>query len=151
MKQFPTHIRSQGTGFSMIGLYLASLILLVAGPIAFDRIKWRFFFVLIVPTFLNLLFVYFMCPETKYVTGQQSCQTQLTLPRNRSLEDINEAFGEKVAIRMYGATEQEQQEFEAAIEADEKVDKAHEHNRADLTKIVAERIHVEEVDHEEKV
>jgi hypothetical protein len=49
----------------MMGLYLASLILLVAGPIAFDKISWKFFFVLIVPTFFHIIFVYFMCPETK--------------------------------------------------------------------------------------
>lgn len=63
--QFPTHIRSQGVGVSMAGLYLASLIILVAGPIAFNNIQWKFFFVLIVPTFFHILFVYFMCPETK--------------------------------------------------------------------------------------
>jgi hypothetical protein len=46
---------------------------------------------------------------------------------------------------MYGATEKEKQEFEAAIEEDEKVDQTHEHDRADITKIVAEHTHVEEV------
>lgn len=49
----------------MVGLYLADIVLLVAGPIALNNITWKFFFVLIVPTFLNIIFVYFMCPETK--------------------------------------------------------------------------------------
>ena len=54
---FPTHIRSQGAAFSMMGLYLADIIILVAGPIAFNKISWKFFFVLIVPTFFHIIFV----------------------------------------------------------------------------------------------
>ena len=100
---FPTHIRSQGTAFSMMGLYLADIILLVAGPIALDKISWRFFFVLIVPTACHIVFVFFMCPETK----------------GRSLEDINEQFGEKVAIHWNGATEEESREMEIAAARDE--------------------------------
>lgn len=128
---FPTHIRSQGTSFSMMGLYLADIVILIAGPIAFERIKWKFFFVLLVPTAFHIVFVYFMCPETK----------------GRSLEDINAQFGEQVAIHYYGATEKEKNEFEVAIEQDEKVDQTHETDRADLTKTVAEQTHVEELSH----
>jgi Sugar (and other) transporter len=87
----------------MMGLYLADIILLVAGPIALEKIGWRFFFVLIFPTALHIVFVYFMCPETK----------------GRSLEDINAQFGEKVAIHFYGATEEEKAELEKAAIRDE--------------------------------
>ena len=87
----------------MMGLYLADIILLVAGPIALDKISWRFFFVLIVPTACHIVFVFFMCPETK----------------GRSLEDINEQFGEKVAIHWNGATEEERREMEIAAARDE--------------------------------
>lgn len=52
-------------GIGMAGLYLADIILLVAGPIALDKIGWKFFLVLIIPTALHIAFVYFMCPETK--------------------------------------------------------------------------------------
>jgi hypothetical protein len=52
---------------------------------------------------------------------------------------------------MYGATEEEKLEFEAAIEADEKGDRTHAVDRADLTKVVAERTHFEEVIPEMKV
>ena len=99
---FPTHIRSQGMAVSMAGIYLADILLLIAGPIALDKIGWKFFFVLIIPTFFNLLFVWFFCPETK----------------NRSLEDINALFGEQVAIRYYGATEDEKIALEKAAMAD---------------------------------
>ena len=49
----------------MAGLYLADIILLVAGPIALDKIGWKFFLVLIIPTAFHIAFVYFFCPETK--------------------------------------------------------------------------------------
>jgi hypothetical protein len=126
---FPTHIRSQGTAFSMMGLYLADIIILVAGPIGLDKIKWKFFFVLIVPTFFHILFVYFMCPETK----------------GRSLEDINVQFGEQVAIHYYGATDKEKEEFERAIVEDETIDQTHEHDRGDLTKHVAQPTQIEDI------
>jgi hypothetical protein len=126
---FPTHIRSQGTGFSMMGLYLADIIILVAGPIAFDKISWKFFFVLICPTALHILFVFFMCPETK----------------GRSLEDINEQFGDRVAIHYFGATAQEKEEIEQAIVVDEKIDQTHEIDRSDITKAVAQQSHAEVV------
>lgn len=96
----------------MSGIYLADILLLIAGPIALDKIKWKFFFVLIVPTFFNILFVYFFCPETK----------------NRSLEDINALFGDQVAIRYYGASAEEQAELEkAAMEDKEKEELGHAH------------------------
>ena len=104
----------------MMGLYLADIIILVAGPIAFERIQWKFFFVLIVPTAFHIVFVYFMCPETK----------------GRSLEDINAQFGETVAIHYYGANEKEKLEFEKAIEEDEKVDITHDMKRDDIVNIV---------------
>ncbi len=100
---------STGTAFSMMGLYLADIIILVAGPIAFNNISWKFFFVLIVPTFFHIIFVYFMCPETK----------------GRSLEDINVQFGEKVAIHFYGATAEEQAELEKAALKDEEDELQH--------------------------
>jgi hypothetical protein len=90
----------------MVGLYLASIILLVAGPIALDKITWKFFLVLIIPTFLHLLNVFFLFPETK----------------QRSLEDINAQFGDQVAVRYYGATEEDEKAYARAIEEE---DRAH--------------------------
>lgn len=113
----------------MMGLYLADVIILVAGPIGLDKIKWKFFFVLIVPTFFHILFVYFMCPETK----------------GRSLEDINAQFGDQVAIHYFGATDKEREEFELAVEEDEKVNQTQELGREDITKHVAQQTRVEDV------
>ena len=113
-----------------MGLYLADIIILVAGPIAFAKISWKFFFVLICPTVLHIAFVYFMCPETK----------------GHSLEDINEKFGERVAIHYYGATEKEREEIEQAIVVDEKIDQTHEIDRSEITKVVAQQHHMEVAD-----
>lgn len=87
----------------MVGLYLASIILLVAGPIALDKIGWKFFLVLIIPTALHFLNVFCFFPETK----------------QRSLENINVAFGEAVAIRYYGAGEEDERIYKKAQEEEE--------------------------------
>ncbi|KAI2060022.1 hypothetical protein LOZ43_001862 [Ophidiomyces ophidiicola] len=70
---FPTQTRSQGMALGMVGTFSATIIVLVAGPIALDT-------------------------------------------KQRSLEDINAAFGEKVAVRFYGATEEEEEMYAKAIE-----------------------------------
>ncbi|KAI9819935.1 MAG: hypothetical protein M1827_006505 [Pycnora praestabilis] len=100
---FPTHIRSQGMAVGMIGLFGADIIVLVAGPIALDVITWKFFLVLIIVTALHLLNVYMLYPETA----------------GRSLEDINAAFGEQVAVRYWHASTEEEQQYAKAIEAEE--------------------------------
>lgn len=46
---FPTHLRGTGMALGNLGLYSGSVIWLVAGPIALNKIGWKFFLVLIVP------------------------------------------------------------------------------------------------------
>lgn len=89
---FPTHIRSQGTAIGMAGLFCGTLVVLVAGPIALNDISWKFYFVLIIPVAIEWICVFLWFPETK----------------QRSLEDIAEAFGDKVAVHYYQATLEEQ-------------------------------------------
>lgn len=79
------------------------IIILVAGPIALNDIGWKFLLVLIIPTAIYWFLIYFLFPET----------------RQQSLEDINEAFGEKVAVHYHGATEAEEQEYHKAIQQEE--------------------------------
>lgn len=106
---FPMHIRAEGMALGMSAIYLADIIVLVAGPIALDSIKWKFFLVFIIPTVVEWLCVFFFFPETK----------------QRSLEDINAAFGEEVAVRYYGATTEEEKEYLKAIAAGDIVDHNH--------------------------
>lgn len=86
----------------MVGLYVASIIILSVGPIALEKITWKFFIVLIIPTALHFCNVYFIFPETK----------------QRSLEDINQAFGERVAVHYYGATAEDEKVYEQAMRED---------------------------------
>jgi MFS family permease len=106
---FPMHIRAEGMALGMSALYLADIIVLVAGPIALDNIKWKFFLVFIIPTAVEWVCVYFFFPETK----------------QRSLEDINAAFGETVAVHYYGATDEEMEEYLKAIAAGDLVHHIH--------------------------
>lgn len=79
---FPTRIRHQGAGFAIWNQQAAIIVVLVAGPDALERIAWKFFLVLIIPTALYIPVIYFCFPETKKL----------------SLEDINAQFGEVVAV-----------------------------------------------------
>ncbi|KAL2842007.1 general substrate transporter [Aspergillus pseudoustus] len=81
---FPTHIRSQGVAVGMAGYYLADIILLCAGPTAFNTLQWRFFLLFICYSACSAIFVYLYCPETK----------------GRSLEEINEVFGDQLVANV---------------------------------------------------
>lgn len=129
---FPMHIRAEGMALGMSALYLADIAVLIAGPIALDKIKWKFFLVFIIPTAVEWLCVFFFFPETK----------------QRSLEDINAAFGDTVAVHYYGATTEEQEEYLKAIAAGDIVH----HDRESLQvgdssdeKIGAQALHAENV------
>ncbi|PPJ55862.1 hypothetical protein CBER1_07450 [Cercospora berteroae] len=99
---FQTDVRSQGTAWGMANQFAAQIIIVVAGPIALEKIGWKFFLVLLCPTAVYVGVIYFFFPETK----------------NRSLEDINAEFGDSVAVHYFGATEEEQKEYAKAIEAE---------------------------------
>jgi MFS family permease len=96
---FPTHIRSQGIAFGTFGMYVGTIIVLTTGPIALDVITWKFFLVLILMPAVEWVGIFFFLPETK----------------QRSLDDINQAFGEKVALHYYGATKEEEDVYEKVI------------------------------------
>ncbi|TKA78689.1 hypothetical protein B0A55_04493 [Friedmanniomyces simplex] len=100
---FPTAIRGQGTAVGMANQFAAQIIILVAGPIALNNIGWKFFLVMACPTAVYIPVIYFFFPETQ----------------NRSLEDINAEFGDKVAVHYYGATAEEQDEYAQAIDIEE--------------------------------
>ncbi|KAK4502547.1 hypothetical protein PRZ48_005972 [Zasmidium cellare] len=100
---WPTAIRGQGAAVGMFNQFAAQVVIGVAGPIALERIGWRFFLVLLIPTALYIPVIYFFFPETM----------------NRSLEDINAQFGEEVAVHYFGATEEEEREYAKAIENEE--------------------------------
>ncbi|KAL4773239.1 general substrate transporter [Aspergillus nidulans var. acristatus] len=76
---FPNHLRSQGVALGLGWFYLSSEVTLVAAPVGLDRVGWRFYLVLIVPSVLYIGCIYFLFPETK----------------GRTLEEMGRVFGEE--------------------------------------------------------
>lgn len=94
---WPNHLRSQGTALGLSFFYLASEVTLVAAPVALDKIGWRFYLVLICPSAVYVVLMYFFFPETK----------------GRTLEEIGALFGDEshVASHWYGISEEEKQKI----------------------------------------
>ncbi|KZO90717.1 general substrate transporter [Calocera viscosa TUFC12733] len=106
---FPTHIRSQGMGFSMVGTFLSTVIYLDAAPTALANIQWRFYLFFICMTAINIAIVWYSFPETKGL----------------SLEEINGQFGDEVAAplaeEMRADSEKQESEKEGKSQLIERV------------------------------
>lgn len=61
--RFPMVIRSFGVSFSILGQFIATVILLEAAPMAFQNIGYKFWIILICLTGLYAVWVYFFLPE----------------------------------------------------------------------------------------
>jgi MFS family permease len=68
---FPTHLRSQGVAVGMFSYFVATIILLVAGPIAMDNIGWRFMLVFAVPTCCYWFAIYLYLPSPLLIISTQ--------------------------------------------------------------------------------
>jgi len=101
---FPTHIRSQGVAWSLVGTFLATLVYVEAAPTALAKIKWRYYIIFVCLTFVNILILYFWCPETKGL----------------SLEEINGKFGDEVIVHFADATGKQRDELAAQMLEEEK-------------------------------
>ncbi|KIW06943.1 uncharacterized protein PV09_02604 [Verruconis gallopava] len=89
---FPNHLRSAGVALGLASFYLASEVTLVAAPIAMNKIGWKFYLVLICPSFFYIIVMYFLFPETK----------------GRTLEEIGALFGDThVANKWYDLSPEE--------------------------------------------
>lgn len=75
-------IRSFGMSWSIMGQFIATVILLEAAPTAFATIGFRFWIILICLTFIYGVLIYLFLPETKGMT----------------LEDISVLFGDPVEL-----------------------------------------------------
>ncbi|KAF5986411.1 sugar transporter [Fusarium bulbicola] len=62
---FPTSIRAKGVSYSVIGLFIMTLIYTQPAPIAFAQVGWKYYLVFVIVPLLGAPVVYFMFPETK--------------------------------------------------------------------------------------
>jgi len=60
---FPNHLRPQGVALGLSAFYLASEVTLVGAPVALNKIGWKFYLVLIVPSACYIVAMYFLLPE----------------------------------------------------------------------------------------
>ncbi|KEF51771.1 uncharacterized protein A1O9_12108 [Exophiala aquamarina CBS 119918] len=85
---FPTPLRAQGTGFSVGGLFTATLIYTQSAPVAFAEVGWKFYILFIILPILGAWLMWKFFPETKLL----------------SLEEIAGLFGDDVALDIRNLT-----------------------------------------------
>ncbi|KAK5148110.1 hypothetical protein LTR04_000705 [Oleoguttula sp. CCFEE 6159] len=101
---FPTHIRSQGVAWSLVGTFLSTLVYVEAAPTALANIQWKYYVTFICLTAINIAILYLWCPETKGL----------------SLEEINGRFGDEVVVHFSDATEKQRMDLVEAIAIDDR-------------------------------
>lgn len=101
---FPMIIRSFGISFSISGQWVATTILLGAAPTAFERIGYKFWFVLIISGAVYGLLVYFFLPEVClscvfgcFFFGEWVIANTLQT-KGKTLEEISIIFGDTVGF-----------------------------------------------------
>ncbi|KAK5676907.1 hypothetical protein LTS10_010671 [Elasticomyces elasticus] len=87
---WPTHLRAKGFAISVTGLFLGSLILLVAAPTGFANVGWKFYLVMVIVTFVNIFIFAIFFPETKGL----------------ALEEIAARFGDEGTVHFSSDLEQ---------------------------------------------
>ena len=92
---FPTPLRAQGTGFSVAGLFTATLIYTQVAPIAFAQVGWRFYILFIILPTIGAIAMWRLFPETKLL----------------SLEEIAALFGDDVAVEINHPSAEEHAEL----------------------------------------
>ncbi|KAF2021156.1 general substrate transporter [Aaosphaeria arxii CBS 175.79] len=98
---FPTTIRAQGLGFSVMGLFMMTLIYTQTAPTAFAEVGWRYYLVFITIPLAGVWFLATFLPETRLL----------------SLEEISNLFGDEVAVDLAQMSEEQQQAMEADFRA----------------------------------
>ncbi|KAI1614374.1 general substrate transporter [Exophiala viscosa] len=96
---FPTPLRAQGTGFSVAGLFTATLIYTQTAPVAFASVGWKFYIVFIILPLLGASLMWKFFPETKQL----------------SLEEISGLFGDEVALDINQLSAEKREELDRQL------------------------------------
>jgi len=119
---FPTHIRSQGMAWSIVGTFLSTLVYVEAGPTALANIQWKYYLIFVCLTFVNIVIIYFWLPEVSWTYRMRRAKAKLTrnLPQTKglSLEEINGRFGDEVIVHFQDATDKQKASLEATVAAE---------------------------------
>lgn len=126
----------------MANQFAAQIVIVVVGPMALERIGWKFFLVLLCPTagYVGVIYIFSFQVSLSFclvVSHSHHCLLlvcswrcsrkkwsiadfcHLIETKNRSREDINAEFGDRVAVHYFGATEEGQLEYAKAIDGGE--------------------------------
>jgi Na+/melibiose symporter-like transporter len=102
---FPTEIRPIGMGFSLLGQFLATIILLQTAPIGINNVGWKYYLVIICWCIVFIPIVYLFWPETARL----------------SLEEIAAKFGDDVAIHINDVPEEERKSLDEQLKSPDTV------------------------------
>jgi MFS family permease len=127
---FPTQIRAQGTGFSVAGLFTATLIYTQIAPTAFASISWRYYLVFIITPAFGALCMWKFFPETKML----------------SLEEVAALFGDEVAVDISHLSPEAKEALDKSLlDMQEPGNRTPEKNNGTIVHEEAENIHVDKV------
>ena len=96
---FPTRIRARGVGFSVMGLFMMTLVYTEVAPTAFAEVGWRFYLLFIILPLVGVGFMWTFFPETK----------------GRPLEEIAGLFGDEVAVDLTHLDEAERRALDKQL------------------------------------
>lgn len=91
-------IRSFGVSFSILGQFIATVILLEAAPTAFQNIGYKFWIILICLTVVYAVWVYFFLPEVSSNVPCSKTHSDQDQTKGMTLEDISVLFGDPVEL-----------------------------------------------------
>ncbi|KAJ3541040.1 hypothetical protein NM208_g4787 [Fusarium decemcellulare] len=96
---FPTHIRSKGMAWSIAIFMLSTVPFLESSTVGFATIGWKYYIMFIVFSVLCPAALHIFCPET----------------RGLALEEVNELFGDDVAVQVTNLSQEERDQLDNRI------------------------------------
>ncbi|KAF2790363.1 general substrate transporter [Melanomma pulvis-pyrius CBS 109.77] len=96
---FPMETRGLGVALSLFGQFAGTALFVGVAPTSFAAIGWKFYLVFICLCTINIIIVWRFYPETKGL----------------SLEEIDELFGDPVAVHLTDANKDQMEELERQL------------------------------------